>query len=88
MADEPTICAKCHGTGREPGLIAVRTLAGTGYAKSVRQDDVLVWKFSDPICKVWGEIDADQFAGTVSIDCPNCVFHETLNIRSTVTGGS
>ena len=39
-------------------------------------------KFKCPICGIWGTIDEDQFNGRISIDCPNCEFHETINLKS------
>ena len=49
---------------------------------------VRVFNFSDkcyasftcPICKMEDIIDKDQYEGKVSIDCPKCKFHETLNL--------
>lgn len=37
--------------------------------------------FRCPACKEVGEIDADQFEGRVSIECPfsHCLYHETKN---------
>lgn len=51
--------------------------------RSVKRDDVLVWEGECPTCGVWGELDDDQIAGRVSIQCPKegC-FHETLNLRA------
>lgn len=49
-----------------------------GRAWVVRQDDEAVWKFCCPGCGLVGEVDLDQVQGKVSIDCPECDFHETL----------
>ncbi len=49
-----------------------------GRAWVVRRDDEMVWKFMCPGCGLVGEVDLDQVQGRVSIDCPNCPFHETL----------
>jgi hypothetical protein len=52
--------------------------------RSVRQDGVIVWKVECPRCKTWGEVDADQWTGSVSCDCPTegCGFHETINFKA------
>ena len=34
-----------------------------------------------PRCGVVGSVDADQYAGRVSIDCPECDYHETHDLR-------
>lgn len=34
-----------------------------------------------PGCQQWADIDEDQFFGNVSIDCPNCDYHETINLH-------
>lgn len=41
-------------------------------------------KVKCPKCGFIGSIDKDQFQGNVSIDCPNCRFHETHNLESEV----
>ena len=40
-----------------------------------------------PGCGQWGFIDDDQYNGRVSIDCPDCEFHETHNLKSMQTKG-
>ena len=35
-----------------------------------------------PECGRNGWIDADQWCGATSIDCPNCEYHETVDLRS------
>jgi predicted Zn-ribbon and HTH transcriptional regulator len=36
-----------------------------------------------PDCKSVGYADADQYRGEVSIDCPECDYHETHDLRDT-----
>lgn len=35
--------------------------------------------FRCPTCGVVGEIDEDQYRGRVSIECPECTYHETMD---------
>ena len=42
------------------------------------EEKTIVTKFKCPDCKVWGDIDDDQFKGKVSILC-DCGFHETID---------
>ena len=37
-------------------------------------------KYRCPGCSRWGFIDKEQYRGEVSIDCPECEFHETVNL--------
>lgn len=39
-----------------------------------------------PGCGQWGEIDGEQYIGRVSIDCPDCEYHETHDL-SKARGG-
>ena len=39
------------------------------------------WQFCCLGCGLCADIDADQLEGRVSIDCPECEFHETLRPR-------
>ena len=50
--------------------------------RSVVRDGGRLLKMKCPRCGQWGDIDADQFHGRVSIQCPNapCDFHETVNM--------
>ena len=43
------------------------------------------YQFCCPGCGLCGDIDADQMEGRVSIDCPECDFHETLRPRIVAT---
>ena len=57
----------------------------------VVRDGEFVRQYKCPGCQNWGDIDEDQFHGTVSIDCPNCEYHETINVavmgwRTPLTG--
>lgn len=36
-----------------------------------------------PTCGRTGWIDGDQYRGEVSIDCPECDYHETHDLRDT-----
>ena len=36
--------------------------------------------FVCPNCGLEGIIDDDQYHGRVSIDCPDCPYHETVNV--------
>lgn len=44
--------------------------------------DKLITKLKCPGCGQWGEIDDEQLQGHVSIDCPDCEFHETIDFTS------
>lgn len=43
----------------------------------LRPDRGSGWKLRCPGCQSWAFIDDDQLHGRVSVDCPNCTFHET-----------
>lgn len=47
----------------------------------VRRDDEAVIQVECPGCKTWADVDTDQFEGRVSMDCPNCEYHETHDLR-------
>lgn len=47
----------------------------------VTLDGEYAYKLECPNCCEAGFIDEDQFKGNVSIDCPECEFHETVNLR-------
>jgi hypothetical protein len=64
-------CTRCHGTGREPGLIPVCGLE-PARLRTVRRDDAMIWQFRCPECHHWGDIDDDQLHGRVSLDHTNC----------------
>lgn len=34
-----------------------------------------------PGCGMWGDVDDDQWHGRVSLDCPECPYHETHNLN-------
>lgn len=34
-----------------------------------------------PGCGLEARIDQDQYEGKVSIDCPNCEYHERVNMK-------
>lgn len=36
-----------------------------------------------PSCGLRGRIDTDQYMGEVSVDCPECDYHETHDHRET-----
>lgn len=76
-------CKRCHGTGREPGLIPVRGLE-PARLRSVHRDGVIVWQFRCPECHHWGDVDDDQLHGKVSIDHTDtgCTFHQTHNLMA------
>lgn len=60
----------------------------SGYQlKLVRRDGKPVTKFQCPQCSLWGDIDEDQFYGRVSIQCPECTFHETIDLSALVEKG-
>jgi hypothetical protein len=52
----------------------------SGVVRTVTRDDEPVRQFHCPGCGQWADIDDDQFHGRVSIDCPDCEFHETLDL--------
>jgi uncharacterized C2H2 Zn-finger protein len=74
-------CTRCHGTGKEPGLIAVGGLS-SARLRSVRRDGEIIWTFRCPSCGEWGDADDDQLHGRVSIDHTDtgCEFHETHDL--------
>ena len=39
------------------------------------------WILTCPKCGLKARIDQDQFEGKVSVDCPECEFHETHDFR-------
>lgn len=47
----------------------------------VWQDNQPVIKMRCPGCGCFAEIDGDQYYGRVSLDCPNCEYHETHDLR-------
>ena len=82
MSTDLNACTRCHGTGREPGLIPVKGLE-PAVIRSVRRDEAVVWQFRCPRCLLWGDIDDDQLRGRVSIDHwenSGCGFHETHDL--------
>lgn len=48
--------------------------------RNIKRDGETVRQIECPGCGVWGDIDEDQYHGRISIDCPECEFHETVNI--------
>lgn len=48
--------------------------------RHVMRDGVEVAKFKCPVCHTWGDVDADQYSGDVSILCV-CGFHETIDLK-------
>jgi len=55
-------------------------LTAGGRVRLVRRDGELVRNFKCPGCGQWGDVDDDQWHGRVSIECPDCSFHETRDI--------
>lgn len=45
--------------------------------RRIIRDGLPVWKLQCPKCGMWGDVDDDQLHGRVSVDCPQCDFHET-----------
>lgn len=52
-----------------------------GYIMSVRRDGEIQWLLRCPRCRLWADIDADQLVGEISVDCPECSYHETHDYR-------
>lgn len=48
--------------------------------KNFRDDENYAW-FTCPKCGLTGIIDKEQYEGKVSIDCPECDFHKTIDFR-------
>jgi len=50
------------------------------------RDGAKVRQLKCPGCGQWGDIDEDQYHGSVSIECPNekCSFHATVNVAEKV----
>jgi hypothetical protein len=55
-----------------------RSLFDAPLVGGVVRDGEIVQQFKCPGCQTWGDIDSDQFHGRVSVDCPNCEYHETI----------
>ena len=74
-------CKRCHGTGREPGLIPLPGLE-PARLRSVRRDGAIVWQLRCPECHQWADVDDDQIRGRVSIDHTDtgCGFHQTHDL--------
>ncbi len=51
-----------------------------GYRTGDRNQSVLI---VCPECGRTGWIDGEQYRGQVSIDCPECDYHETHDLRQT-----
>jgi len=49
--------------------------------KKVIRDGKEVLKLKCPDCKIWAELDDDQYNGKVSILC-DCGFHKTINLKA------
>ena len=49
----------------------------------VLRDDQPVWYLCCPGCGLQAEVDDDQLHGRVSIDCPDCAYHETVDLANT-----
>ena len=56
--------------------------------KAVTLDGDPACKVKCPGCGIWAYIDDDQWYGKVSIDCPNCSYHETHNFSAEHGQGS
>jgi len=41
------------------------------------------WMGTCPGCGLRARMDEDQYAGRVSVDCPECAYHETHDHRCT-----
>lgn len=48
--------------------------------KKIKLDGKEVIKVQCPNCKVWAIADDDMLFGKVSMNCPECYYHETHNI--------
>jgi len=60
----------------------VPTLVGEGYFFPNNPDKTAYVRC--PGCGHAGWVDMDQFCGDVSIDCPACPYHETVDLREHV----
>lgn len=69
-------------TGTDLGSLHPR-----GRAWIVHRDGEVQWQFCCPGCGLRGDIDEDQLHGRVSIDCPDCDYHETLTETPVVIAG-
>lgn len=58
---------------------SVPTLAGESYFFPENPDEIALARC--PLCDHAGWIDREQLCGEVSIDCPNCSYHETVDLR-------
>jgi hypothetical protein len=47
----------------------------------------VIHQFLCPGCGLIGRLDDDQWNGRVSIDCPECAFHETINLAACLAKG-
>lgn len=58
-----------------------------GRAWVVIRDGEPQWQFCCPGCGLRADVDEDQIRGQVSIDCPECDYHETLTETPRVIAG-
>jgi hypothetical protein len=55
--------------------------------KHITRDGQAVTKLQCPKCGIWGDIDDDQLHGRISVDCPECDYHETHNWKALAERG-
>ena len=81
MTADLDACARCHGTGKEPGLLPVPGLEPSRLRR-VTRDGKTAWQFRCPTCHQWGGISDAQLHGKVSIDHTDagCTFHQTCDL--------
>ena len=53
----------------------------------VKRDGLDVSTLVCPGCGVRGDLDDDQFHGTISVQCPDCGWHETVDFSKEVRNG-
>ncbi|MEK7766790.1 MAG: hypothetical protein AAB368_11175 [bacterium] len=58
-------------------MSAVAILDGRFEVRRVTRDSDAVVKLRCPSCRVWADLDADQWNGRVSVECECGRFHET-----------
>jgi hypothetical protein len=46
------------------------------------RDGKIINQLCCPDCETWGDLDDDQYNGRVSIQCPVCDYHETINLSA------
>lgn len=60
-----------------PALTLSRSMSDHGPLRNVRQFSWDIGYGNCPSCGLRAQLDRDQMRGKVSVDCPQCEYHET-----------